>query len=177
MLIKNVKKVNFYTAKFQYYHHINLGDTCETIYKEIDAFQPTWLVFGSHHLVLMSTQKPKDQNLDLSSILVVSPMGSTVPQTLYQDLKTFFPNLVFVFQHFGLTEMFQAALVTLDVTKLGFIAPDIEVKIVDPDTGDLLGPNQTGELLIKTLAPMKGYLNRPEETKKFFAGKTFCQNF
>ena len=55
----------------------------------------------------MSTQKPKDKNLDLSSILVVSPMGSTVPQTLYQDLKTFFPSLVFVFQHFGLTEMGQ----------------------------------------------------------------------
>merc|ERR1711935_240044 len=27
-----------------------------------------------------------------------------------------------------------------------------------------------GELLIKTLAPMKSYLNRPNETKKFFAG-------
>jgi len=149
---------------------IDEGDTCELIYQEIDAFKPSWLIFGSHHLVLMSTQKPKDKNLDLSSILVVSPMGSTVPQTLYQDLKTFFPSLVFVFQHFGLTEMGQAALVTLDVTQLGFVAPDIEVKIVDPETGEILGPHQTGELLIKTLAPMKGYLNRPEETKEFFAG-------
>ena len=59
-------------------------------------------------------------------------------------------------------------MVTLDVTQLGFVAPDIEVKIVDPETGEILGPHQTGELLIKSLAPMKGYLNRPEETKKFF---------
>ena len=148
-------------------------DTCELIYKEIDRFQPTWLVFGSHHLVLMSQTKPKDKSLNLSSVLVVSPMGSTVPQTLYCDLKSSLSNLVFVFQHFGMTEFFQVALITLDITQLGFVAPDIEVKIVDPDTGELLGPNESGELLIKTMAPMKGYLNRPDETKKFFAGDGF----
>ena len=148
-------------------------DTCELIYKEIDRFQPTWLVFGSHHLVLMSQQKPKDKSLNLSSVLVVSPMGSTVPQTLYCDLKSSLSNLVFVFQHFGMTEFFQVAILTLDITQLGFVAPDIEVKIVDPDTGELLGPNESGELLIKTMAPMKGYLNRPDETKNFFAGDGF----
>merc|ERR1712051_33639 len=72
-----------------------------------------------------------------------------------------------------MTEFFQVALITLDVTQLGFVAPDIEVKIVDPETGELLGPNESGELLIKTLAPMKGYLNHPDETKNFFAGDGF----
>ena len=45
-------------------------DTCEVLYKEIDKFKPTWLVFGSHHLVLMSQQKPKDKSLDSHAYLL-----------------------------------------------------------------------------------------------------------
>jgi acyl-CoA synthetase (AMP-forming)/AMP-acid ligase II len=37
------------------------------------------------------------------------------------------------------------------------------VKIVDPETGEVLGPNQVGEILAKSDNIMKGYLNRPGE--------------
>merc|ERR1719431_648391 len=73
-----------------------------------------------------------------------------------------------------MTEMFQAATFSFDVTQLGFVAPDVEVKIVDPETGELLGPNKVGEIMVKSMAPMKGYLNRPDENKKFFAEDGFC---
>ena len=73
---------------------IDNQDTCEILYKEVDKFKPFYLTFGSHHFVLMSKQKPKDKSLNLKSVCLVSPMGSTVPQTLYEDLKTSFPNLI-----------------------------------------------------------------------------------
>ena len=62
---------------------IDNEDTCQILYKETDLFKPKRLIFGSHHMVQLSQNGPKDKTLDLSSVLFVSPMGSTVPLTLY----------------------------------------------------------------------------------------------
>lgn len=40
-----------------------------------------------------------------------------------------------------------------------------EVKIIDDD-GNTLGPNQTGEICLRSASNMRGYLNRPEATEK-----------
>ena len=39
-------------------------------------------------------------------------------------------------------------------------------KVVDNSTGKLLGPGERGELWIKGPQIMKGYLNKPEATRK-----------
>ena len=161
------------TIVFNHGGDIDNDDTCELLYKEVDRFKPIWLMFGSHHFVLMSKQKPKDTKLDLSSVVFVSPMGSTVPQTLYEDLKSSFSNLATIFSFYGMTEMWQVVTYSFDVTQLGFVGWDVEVKIVDPETEELLGPNQVGEIMVKPIAVMKGYLNRPDENKKFFGKNGF----
>ena len=74
------------------------GDTCELIYREVDKFKPQSMICGSHHMVLLSKQGPKNKYLDLSSVMVISPRGSTIPLTLYEDLKDVFPNLVVILQ-------------------------------------------------------------------------------
>ena len=38
--------------------------------------------------------------------------------------------------------------------------------MVDVDTGEVLGPNKPGELWLRGPQVMKGYLNKPEETRK-----------
>jgi len=53
--------------------------------------------------------------------------------------------------------------------------PGVQVKIVDPLTGELQGPNQVGEILAKNATMMKGYLKRDEENKKFFTEDGFAR--
>ena len=60
-------------------------------------------------------------------------------------------------------------------TNLGAVVVGVEVKIVDPVTGDLQGPNKIGEIVAKTSTMMKGYLNRPDENKKFFCEDGFAR--
>ena len=58
---------------------------------------------------------------------------------------------------------------------LGYVAPGSQLKIVDPDTEEILGPNQIGEMYAKCDNLMIGYLNRPEENAKIFAPDGFIR--
>ena len=62
---------------------------------------------------------------------------------------------------------------TFNLKILGVVHPDSVLKIVNPDSGQLCGPNETGEILAKSSCYMKSYLNRPEETANFFAADGF----
>jgi len=49
---------------------------------------------------------------------------------------------------------------------VGTAAPNTECKLVDPTTGEELGPNQEGELCVRGPQVMKGYLNNQEATAR-----------
>lgn len=49
-------------------------------------------------------------------------------------------------------------------------------QICDPDTGERLGPNKTGEIRVKSEHNMMlGYLKRPKETADYFDKEGFGQ--
>ena len=48
--------------------------------------------------------------------------------------------------------------------KVGHPIPGVAVKVVDPDTFELKGPNEEGLLLVKGANVMRGYLNNPSKT-------------
>jgi acyl-[acyl-carrier-protein]-phospholipid O-acyltransferase / long-chain-fatty-acid--[acyl-carrier-protein] ligase len=48
--------------------------------------------------------------------------------------------------------------------RIGHPLPGISVQIVNPETGDILGTDQPGLLLVRAPNIMQGYLNRPEKT-------------
>lgn len=50
------------------------------------------------------------------------------------------------------------------VGTVGTAMPEIEVKIVDPDTGNTVGPNESGEICCRGYNVMKGYYKMPEMT-------------
>lgn len=48
---------------------------------------------------------------------------------------------------------------------LGTVAQNVQIKVVDPETGKSLGPNQIGEFWFKSDALMERYFRNPEATK------------
>jgi malonyl-CoA/methylmalonyl-CoA synthetase len=51
---------------------------------------------------------------------------------------------------------------------IGYPLPNLEVRIVDPDTGADVQPGQTGEIWLKGPAVTPGYWRKPEETARAF---------
>ena len=52
--------------------------------------------------------------------------------------------------------------------------PGCSAYIRDPDTGAKLGQGETGEIMVRSLAMTKGYLNRDQANREFFAGDGYC---
>ena len=50
------------------------------------------------------------------------------------------------------------------VSTVGKVLPGVEVRLVDPETGLVVGPGQQGELQTRSTMVMKGYFNMPEAT-------------
>lgn len=48
---------------------------------------------------------------------------------------------------------------------IGTVVSNAQMKIIDIETGNALGPNKRGELLTKSMKMTKGYYNNPQATK------------
>lgn len=86
-----------------------------------------------------------------------------------------------IHEAYGCTELSPAVTINLpDVTRgdvhqvahkpgtVGHPFPGVAVRIVHPETGDKLDPNEEGMLLVSGPATMQGYLNRPDLTEEVF---------
>merc|ERR1719188_2546394 len=85
------------------------------------------------------------------------------------------PNLKLVFSFYGSTETGSVSW-TFDVTSgcLGALTPGNQAFIRDLGTGSRLGPGQDGEICVKTMTCMKGYLNNQEANREFFDENGFA---
>ena len=75
-----------------------------------------------------------------------------------------------VLQGYGMTELSPVSHCMpddrpdLDLNSSGFAVPNVVCKLVDPATGEEVGPGGRGELWVKGPNVMSGYLNNPEAT-------------
>ena len=121
-------------------------------------------------IVLKMAKDPIVDNYDLTSLKMIfsgaAPLGPELTRECMQRIKCG------IRQGYGMTE-------TSPVThssppdpakmKLGSVgppAPNTECKLVDPATGEELGPNQEGEVCVRGPQNMKGYLNNPGATAR-----------
>jgi len=102
--------------------------------------------------------------------------AAPMPLPLLQRALETWPDTNFV-QVYGQTELCGAVTALSDADHRDFARPDLqlsagkavlgtEIRIVDPDTGEMLPAGEPGEIWVRSNQNMSGYLNRPDATAK-----------
>ncbi|XP_050517591.1 uncharacterized protein LOC126892162 isoform X1 [Diabrotica virgifera virgifera] len=138
-------------------------------WKLIDKYKVTSL-FGAPSLAAALLKVGRPDGLDTSSLWSFIVGGGYFPKPLLLELRDLLPG-TFVYNAYGQTEVsgvsttFKTANVkdTLYLhskpTSVGMVIPGIKAKVVDVFTGAICGPNEEGELRIKSEFLMSGYHN------------------
>ncbi|KAK6628950.1 hypothetical protein RUM43_002767 [Polyplax serrata] len=120
--------------------------------------------------ILFLVESPKFNLADVSSFNCIFTGGSILGQSTVEKVKAVWPGINLI-QGYGMTELCGPITSTTpgdDLKSVGKIVASTELKIVDPSTGETLGPNQTGECRVRAERMMRGYYNNPEATKNAF---------
>ncbi|WCJ44354.1 4-coumarate--CoA ligase-like 4 [Euphorbia peplus] len=106
---------------------------------------------------------------NLSSLEIVLSGGAPLSKEVIEGFVEKYPTAT-IRQGYGLTEStaMGSSTDTLEESRrygtAGLLSPNMEAKIVNPDTGEALTVYQTGELLLRGDCVMKGYFSNPEAT-------------
>jgi acyl-CoA synthetase (AMP-forming)/AMP-acid ligase II len=124
--------------------------------------------FGNPDLLEALARSEAWPQVDLSSVRFVVTGGAPVPERL---LGAWRGRGVMLLQGYGLSEAAPLALLldpTSALTKVGSAGRPpllVDIQIVHPD-GTMVGPGETGELLVRGPNVMAGYWRRPVATQK-----------
>ncbi|MED3662334.1 AMP-binding protein [Ureibacillus terrenus] len=115
---------------------------------------------------------PNFDEFDLSSLRTGVMAGSNCPEELMKKVIHKM-NMKDITICYGQTESSPVITQTrtddpfeLKVSTVGRALPNVEVKIIDPKTGEEVPPNTQGELCTRGYHVMKGYYNNPDATKE-----------
>ncbi|CAL4972615.1 unnamed protein product [Urochloa decumbens] len=138
------------------------------VLRAIERYRVTLLPAAPPVLVAM-IKFEEARRRDLSSLLVIGIGGAPLGREVAERFAAIFPDIELV-QGYGLTESSGSVSATVgpDESKaygsVGKLASHMEAKIVDPATGEALGPGQRGELWVRGPVIMKGYVGDDEAT-------------
>ncbi|KAH7969707.1 hypothetical protein HPB52_021589 [Rhipicephalus sanguineus] len=106
----------------------------------------------------------------MESVRRIAVGGGPLSQSAYNAAFDAFGNLESISNIYGMTESGRITFAPAMRcgTDLGFPAPLVEVKVVDPVFYEKLGANQTGEIWFRGPTVMLGYYKHSEETIEFF---------
>lgn len=130
-------------------------------------------LYGVPTMFMSILDHPLFPKFDFSSLRTGIMAGSSCPvRTMNQCVERM--NMSEVTIVYGLTEaspgMTQTRYDEPDIQRkcstVGQAMPGVEVVVIDPETGDRLGPGRPGELCCRGYNVMKGYYNMPEETSR-----------
>ena len=93
------------------------------ILKAIDKYKGQGLMTGTHHAMRLARLSVVPQDLDLSPMLFVMPVGSTVPHDTADKLSQLFPKLMQVANYYGMTEFFASVAHSTTPQNIGASAP------------------------------------------------------
>jgi long-chain acyl-CoA synthetase len=122
---------------------------------------------GTAVIALLSLPNLKDY--DFSSFRCLWTGGAPISTELQKQLYALMPNAI-IGEGYGLSETMSSsgACTPLYRHKAGFVGipqSNVDLKIVDRETGEELEANREGESVLKCDTQMLGYWNKPEETR------------
>ncbi|XP_055706064.1 uncharacterized protein LOC129803490 [Phlebotomus papatasi] len=122
-------------------------------------------------MMFLFANSPLIMDYDLSSLQDLYCGAAYLSEKLETDIISRLPNLKAIRQGYGLSETTFGILNNdgLKKTKLGsvgIVALETYGKVIDIESGKILGPNQPGELCFKGPQIMKGYLGNDAATKE-----------
>ncbi|KAM7298437.1 4-coumarate--CoA ligase 1-like [Ixodes scapularis] len=125
-------------------------------------------VFGAPFWILELAKALEKRGIQLDSLTTILLCGAkATPQMLKQIERSF--DLAIVKETYGATEVARICRPPWGASPwygIGFPSPMVQVKVVDVKSGKVLGPNEKGEVLVKTPCSMKGYYGHPEATSQ-----------
>jgi long-chain acyl-CoA synthetase len=139
-----------------------------TICNEMKKYNPTALVnVPSLFQILINTKKFK--RLDHSNLDVCISAAAPFPVESQQKLESIV-GAGKLLEAYGMTEC--SPLSTMNPYKgkrklgsIGLPLLNVELKLVDPESGEEVPLGEAGEICVRGPMVMKGYYNKPEETK------------
>ncbi|XP_075161898.1 uncharacterized protein LOC142234626 [Haematobia irritans] len=106
---------------------------------------------------------------DLSSLEYFLIGGGAISYALTEKFREYAPNILF---YGGYASSETCCCIASGVCEpsnaVGIIGKNIEIKIIDNDDGKHLGPNETGEICVRSKLPWAGYYNNPERTNAIY---------
>uniref|UniRef100_A0A1L8DYB2 Luciferin 4-monooxygenase n=1 Tax=Nyssomyia neivai TaxID=330878 RepID=A0A1L8DYB2_9DIPT len=131
-------------------------------YKATHAFMvPPLMVFLAKH--------PLVAKYDLSSLKELYCGAAPLSKEVEDAVMARIPNLTAIRQGFGLSETTLSVLSTsgesLKPGSVGTVVIGTYCKVIDPETGKILGANEPGELCFKGPQIMKGYIGNTDATQ------------
>ncbi|SJZ32357.1 AMP-binding protein [Selenihalanaerobacter shriftii] len=129
-------------------------------------------VHGVPTMFIAELEDPNFEKYDLSSLRTGIMAGSSCPMSVMKQV-IYEMGADDITIAYGQTESSPVITQTRvndpiekRVTTVGKPLPNVEVKIVDPETGHEVGPGVEGELCTRGFHVMKGYYKMPEATKE-----------
>ncbi|CAB3235615.1 unnamed protein product [Arctia plantaginis] len=100
---------------------------------------------------------------NVDSLKIIYSRSSPLHNKTIKEVKSRFPNLKNVLQGYGMTEAGELTSESWGTKgpkpgSVGMATPGITLKVVDPETCEMLGPNQRGEICLRGSVFMKGYI-------------------
>lgn len=120
-------------------------------------------------LLVFLAKSPLVDKYDLSSLFVIgcgaAPLGKDISDAVKERL-----NIIALRQGYGMSEMTLSVLAQTEefdkVGSVGTLRAGTWGKVIDPETGKALGPNQRGEMCFKGSSIMRGYIGNNEATRQ-----------
>ena len=101
-----------------------------------------------------------------STVAILVPVGTNIYPGIFEDIKSKFPAAFGVLELYGQSEGGCAVSISMGQENMGGVRCPA-VRIVDPESGEILGAGMVGEITYKSDSHMIGYLNHPEENDRF----------